>query len=69
MASDIVTGEELRAMLIHTTKASGLTVGAGMDHRVDGPLDTHTTIRTDPDLARLTITATVAPGTPLRVCD
>ena len=54
-------------MLIHTTKASGLTVAAAMDHRVDGPPDTQTTIRSEPDLARLTITATVAPGRPLRV--
>ena len=37
LASDFFTGEELRAMLIHTTKASGLTVAAAMDHRVDGP--------------------------------
>ncbi len=67
LTSDLFTGEELRAVLIHTTKASGLTVGAGMDHRVNGPPDTHTTIRSDADLARLTITATVAPGRPLRV--
>ena len=54
-------------MLIHTTKASGLTVAAAMDHRVDGPPNTHITIRSDPDLARVTITATVAPGSPMRV--
>src|SRR6185312_5597261 len=65
--SDLFTGEELRAMLIHTTRASGLTVAAAMDHRVDGPVDTQTTIRSDPDMARLTITATAAPGSPLRV--
>jgi alpha,alpha-trehalose phosphorylase len=67
LASDLFRGEELRAMLIHTTQASGLTVGAAMDHRVDGPPDTQTTIESDPDLARLTITATAAPGSPLRV--
>jgi alpha,alpha-trehalose phosphorylase len=59
--------EELGATLIHTTKRSGLTVAAAMDHRVDGPSDTQTTIRCDPDLARLTITATTAPGRPLCV--
>ena len=67
LGSDLSTGEELRAMLIHTTGASGLTVAAAMDHRVDGPAGTQTTIRSDPDLARLTITATAAPGSPLRV--
>jgi alpha,alpha-trehalose phosphorylase len=67
LVSDFFNGEELRAMLIHTTKASGLTVGAAMDHRLEGPPDTQTTIRCDPDLARLTIAATVAPGRPLCV--
>jgi alpha,alpha-trehalose phosphorylase len=67
LASDLFTGEELRATLIHTTKASGLTVAAAMDHRIDGPPDTQATLRTYPDLARLTIAATAAPGSPLRV--
>ena len=67
LASEFFTGEELAAMLIHTTKASGLTVAAAMDHRVDGPPDTQTTVRSEPDLARLTITATAAPGKPLRM--
>jgi alpha,alpha-trehalose phosphorylase len=38
-----------------------------MDHRVDGPPDTQTRISSESDLARLTITATAAPGRPLRV--
>jgi alpha,alpha-trehalose phosphorylase len=62
LASDMFAGEGLRAFLVHTTKASGLTVGAAMDHRIEGPADSETTISTDPDLARVTITATVAPG-------
>ena len=67
LSSDMFGGEGLRAFLVHTTKASGLTVGAAMDHRIDGPADCETTISIDPDLARVTITATVAPGAPLRV--
>ena len=67
LASDFVKSGELRAVLIHTTRASGLTVAALMDHHVDGPSDTQTAIRSEPDLARLTITATAAPGRPLRV--
>ncbi len=67
LATDFFIGGELRAMLMHTTKASRLTVAAAMDHRVDGPPNTRTTIRSSPDLARVTITATAAPGTPLRV--
>ena len=67
LVSDMFHGEELEAILVHTTRASGLTVGAAMDHRIDGPADTETTMTSRPDLARLTITATAAPGTPLRV--
>jgi alpha,alpha-trehalose phosphorylase len=67
LESELFTSEALGATLIHTTKASALTVAAAMDHRVDGPPDTHTTVISDPELARLTITATVGPGRPLRV--
>ena len=67
LASDMFGGAGLRAFLVHTTKASGLTVGAAMDHRIDGPAGSETTIVTDSDLARVTITATAAPGTALRI--
>ncbi len=67
LVSDMFHGEELEAILVHTTRASGLIVGAAMDHRIDGPADTGTTMTSRPDLARLTITATAAPGAPLRV--
>jgi alpha,alpha-trehalose phosphorylase len=58
---------ELRALLVHRTKASALTVGAAMDHVIDGPPDTETAIEHFDDLARLTVTATAKPGTPLRI--
>ena len=67
LVSDLFQGHELEAILVHTTKSSGLTVGAAMNHRIDGPADTGTTMTSEPDLARLTITATAAPGAPLRV--
>jgi alpha,alpha-trehalose phosphorylase len=67
LSSDFFKSGELRAVLIHTTKASGLTVAVVMDHRVDGPPDIQTAIASESDLARLTITATAAPGSPLRV--
>ena len=63
LVSDLFTGEELRAILVHTTKSSGLTVGAAMDHRIDGPRGHRDRrSRSEPDLARLTITATVGAG-------
>ena len=67
LTSDLAVGGELRATLIHTTRASGLTVATAMDHLVDGPPDTQTAIRIYPDLARLSITATAAPGRALRL--
>jgi alpha,alpha-trehalose phosphorylase len=67
LSSELSESHGRRAVLVHTTKASGLTAGAAMDHEIDGPEDIGTTMATAPDLARLTITATVAPGTPLRV--
>jgi alpha,alpha-trehalose phosphorylase len=69
LVSDAFQGQDLQAILIHTTRSSGLTVAAAMDHRIDAPADTETatTLTSHPDLARLTITATAAPGAPLRV--
>jgi alpha,alpha-trehalose phosphorylase len=67
LVSDMFEGHDLEAILIHTTKSSGITVATAMDHRIDGRADTETAMTTHPDLARLTITATSAPGAPLRV--
>ena len=67
LVSDMFEGQDLEAILVHTTRSSGLTVGAAMDHRIDGPADTATAMTSHPDLAQLTITATAAPGAPLRV--
>ncbi|HEY1517816.1 MAG TPA: glycosyl hydrolase family 65 protein [Solirubrobacteraceae bacterium] len=67
LVSDMFEGHDLEAILLHTTKSSGITVATAMDHRVDGSSDTATAMTTHPDLARLTITATPAPGAPLRV--
>ena len=67
LASALFSNDELEAILVHTTKSSGLTVAAAMDHRIDGLADIATAATSHPDLARLTITATPAPGTPLRV--
>ncbi len=67
LVSDLFSDHDLYATLVHTTRSSGLTVGAAMDHRIDGPADTETAMTSGPDLARLTITATAAPGAPLRL--
>jgi alpha,alpha-trehalose phosphorylase len=55
------------AVLVHSTKASRLVLGAAMDHVIDGPSGTQVCSEAFDDLARVTVTADVAPGRPLRV--
>jgi alpha,alpha-trehalose phosphorylase len=52
---------------LHSTKASGLMLGAAMDHVIDGPSGTEARSEAFDDLARVTVTADVAAGSPLRV--
>ncbi len=42
---------ELRAVLVHQTRASGLQVAAGMDHQIDGPEGTLTRNESEDDMA------------------
>jgi alpha,alpha-trehalose phosphorylase len=56
-----------RAVLVHSTSESQLRLAAAMDHLVDGPDDTETAVEAFADTARLTATATVEPGKPLRL--
>jgi alpha,alpha-trehalose phosphorylase len=58
---------ELRAGLVHRTRASKLRMAAGMDHIVEGPEETVTAAESEPDLARVTITTELEPGETLRV--
>jgi alpha,alpha-trehalose phosphorylase len=56
-----------RALLVHATNASGLRMGAAMDHVVEGPAGADWEAESWEDLARVTVTAEVAPGEPLRI--
>jgi alpha,alpha-trehalose phosphorylase len=58
---------EYGAALVHRTKVSGLRMAAAMDHVVEGPPGTDSTIEGFEDLARLMVAADTAPGQPLRV--
>jgi alpha,alpha-trehalose phosphorylase len=58
---------DVRAVLVHATKLSGLRIAAAMDHVIDGPSGTQTTSDCSEDLARLMITANLQPGERLRV--
>jgi alpha,alpha-trehalose phosphorylase len=67
LISELHTCNELRAGLVHRTRASKLRLAAGMDHVVDGPEGTVTQVESDGDLARVTVTTELAPEQPLRV--
>jgi alpha,alpha-trehalose phosphorylase len=58
---------DLRFVTVHHTRESQLLVGAGMDHRVDGPPETLHDGESFPDVGRLTIAARLEAGQRLRV--
>ncbi|MBA3741852.1 glycosyl hydrolase family 65 protein [Sporichthya sp.] len=53
---------EMAVTLVHSTKRSGLRVGSGIDHEVEGPDDLSTKVEAFPDLARITVTTELEPG-------
>ena len=55
------------AVLVHTTRRSGLTVAAAMDHLLDSPDGLGTGISAEGDLARLTAAVDVPTGARLRM--
>jgi alpha,alpha-trehalose phosphorylase len=59
--------EGRRAILIHSTKKSLLTVAAGMDHVVSAPRGNQVTCESADDAARVTVTARLARGQRLRL--
>jgi alpha,alpha-trehalose phosphorylase len=58
---------EMRAILQHTTRASGLTLAVAMDHVMDDAADVATEVESFGDLARLLVTGKLEPGRPLRL--
>jgi alpha,alpha-trehalose phosphorylase len=56
-----------RAFLIHRTRASGLRMAAAMDHVLDCPPGFDTGTESRADLARMRVTADLAPGKGLRI--
>jgi alpha,alpha-trehalose phosphorylase len=67
LRSGFFGGRDTRVMLEHSTRASGLTMVAAMDHVIDGPPRTATTAESFEDLGRLLVTADLVPGEPLRL--
>ncbi len=67
LESDLYDAYDVRAILVHHTRQSGLKMAAAMDHLVEGPDGTGTSCEAFPDHARMVVTADLAPGKPLRI--
>ena len=67
LRSEVFGAEGTRAILVHSTRSSGLIVSAAMDHVIDGPDGIETTVESFEDLGRLTVAAEVAPGETVRL--
>jgi alpha,alpha-trehalose phosphorylase len=67
LASEEFFDHAARVVLVHSTKASKLRMGAGMDHVVDGPEGTEAAVESSPDVGRFTVAADLPVGQRLRV--
>jgi alpha,alpha-trehalose phosphorylase len=67
LASVAAYERDRRVVLVHSTRRSGLQMAAGMDHLVDGPVDTAIETESAGDLGRVRITTVLEPGQRLRV--
>ena len=56
-----------RVVLAHTTRRSGLTLAAGMEHVIAADGAPRTRVESEPDLGRVSISAQLIPGRPLRL--
>jgi alpha,alpha-trehalose phosphorylase len=66
LESKLAVDHDLRVVLAHATKRSGLMLAAGMEHLLEIENPTALT-QTEPDLGRVTISARLEPGKPLRM--
>jgi alpha,alpha-trehalose phosphorylase len=67
LQSELRESADMRAVLVHATRGSGLRVAAAMRHEVYGPDTTETSSEAFDDVARLTVAAPLEPGQTLRI--
>jgi len=65
VAEECVTGDQ-SVVMVHSTRESGLRVGAAMGHEIDGPDGTIDTETSD-DVGRVTVATRLEPGQRLRI--
>jgi alpha,alpha-trehalose phosphorylase len=67
LVSEDHMARDLRVLLLHGTRRSGLRMAAAMDHMIDGPEGTVTESESEDDLGRVTVTADLESGSTLRL--
>jgi alpha,alpha-trehalose phosphorylase len=67
LAAEDHIARDLRVLLLHATRRSGLRMAAGMDHMIEGPEGTVTGCESEDDLGRVTVTADLESGSKLRL--
>ena len=67
LRSEYFAERDTRAVLAHSTRSSGLTMAAAMDHILDGPAAMTAQGESFEDLGRLLVSAALTPGVPLRI--
>ncbi len=67
LESRLSVHDGLSVVLAHTTRRSGLSLAAGMDHVLDAEGTPLTRVESESDLGRVTISAELSPGRPLRL--
>ncbi len=67
LAPEMSDAHDLRAILVHSTRSSGLRLAVAMEHLVEGPAGTQTNSEAFEDHAYVAVTADLAPGKPLRI--
>ncbi len=67
LRSEWHANDDLRAILVHSTRSSGLRMVAAMDHVIDGPEGLDFGGESSDDVARITATVRLEPGEKLRI--
>ena len=67
LRSELFSHHHERVVLVHSTKESGLRMAAGMDHVIEGPSGTETTVEGSEDLGRVTVATELEPGQRLQL--
>jgi alpha,alpha-trehalose phosphorylase len=65
LESRLAVDHDLRVVLGHRTRRSGLSLAAGMEHIVEADGDVTTLTESEPDLGRVTLSVALEPGRPL----